>query len=91
MDKIFIERIFNIDFKKKCYRKITVQSFKEDRKTCQWIWKNINRRKLETMMFTDEKNFHQKNGYFNGKNDVMWVDDRFDTKQDGRLHLIHCV
>ena len=42
-------------------------------------------------MFTDEKNFHQKNGYFNGKNDVMWVDDRFDTKQDGRLHLIHCV
>ena len=47
-----IKRIFNIDLNKKCYRKITAQSLKEDqepiRKTCcQWIRKNIDRTNLE--------------------------------------------
>ena len=57
-----IKRILNIDLNKKCYRKITVQSLKEDQKPirktcCQWIRKNIDRSKLEKMMFADEKTF----------------------------------
>ena len=57
-----IKRILNIDLNKTCYRKITVQSLKEDQKPirktcCQWIRKNIDRTKLERMMFADEKIF----------------------------------
>ena len=60
-----IKRMLNIDLNKKCYRKITVQSLKEDQKSirktcCQWIRKNIDRIKLQTMMFTDEKIVHQE-------------------------------
>jgi hypothetical protein len=85
-----IKRILNIDLNKKCYGKMTVQSLKEDQKPirktcCQWIRKNINRNKLETMMFTDEKYF-TKNGYFNPKNDVIWADDRSDANERGGLH-----
>ena len=52
-----IKRILNLDLHKKCYRKI---SLKEDQKAarkscCQWIRKNIDRSKIERLMFTDEK------------------------------------
>ena len=66
---VTIKRILNIDLHKKCYRKISVQNLKDDQKPirktcCQWIRKNINRDKLQRIMFTDEKIF-TKNGYFN--------------------------
>ena len=85
-----INQILNVDLNKKCYRKITVQSLKEDqkpiRKTCyQRIRKNNDRSKLERMMFTDEKIF-SKNGYFSPKNDIMWADDRSDANEHGELH-----
>ncbi|CAF1221231.1 unnamed protein product [Didymodactylos carnosus] len=87
-----IKRILNIDLNKKCYRKTTVQHLKDDQKPirktcCQWIRKNINRNKLERMMFTDEKIF-TKNGYLNPKNDVIWADDRSDANERGGLHSI---
>lgn len=87
-----IKRILNIDLNKKCYRKTTVQHLKDDQKPirktcCQWIRKNINRNKLERMMFTDEKIF-TKNGYFNPKNDVIWADDRYDANERGGHHSI---
>ena len=87
-----IKRILNIDLNKKCYRKITVQSLKEDQKPirktcCQWIRKNIDRTKLERMMFTNEKIFI-KNGYFNPKNDVTWADNRSVANELGGLHSI---
>ena len=70
-----IKRVLNINLKKKCYRKITAQKLKEDKKSirktcCQWIRKNINHNKLKIMMFTNE-NIFTKNGYFNPKNDVV--------------------
>ena len=45
-----IKRTLNIDLKKKCYRKITAQKLKEDKKSirktcCQWIRKNVNHNK----------------------------------------------
>ena len=85
-----VKQILNIDLKKTCYRKITVQSLNEVQKPirkicCQWIRKSINRSKLERMMFTDEKIFI-KNGYINRKNDVIWVDDRSDANERGGLH-----
>ena len=71
-------------------RKITVQSIKEDqrriRKTCcQWIRKNTNLSKLETLMCTEVK-ICTKNGYFNSKNDVIWADSRSDVNKRGGLH-----
>ena len=85
-----IKRMLNIDLNKKCYRKIIVQSLKEDQKSitktcCQWIRKNIDRTELERLMFTDEKLF-TKNGYFNPKNDVISVDDRSVANELGGLH-----
>ena len=85
-----IKRILNIDLHKKCYRKITVQKLKEVKKPirescCRWIRKNIDRKKLERMMFTDEKIF-TRNGYFNPKNDVVWADDRIDANEHNGLH-----
>ena len=79
-----------IDLNKKCYRKITVQSIKEDQKSirktcCQWIRKNIDSSKLERMMLTNEKIF-TKNGYFNPKNAVIWADDRSDANERDGLH-----
>ena len=87
-----IKRILNLDLHKQCYRKINVQSLKEDQKPirktcCQWIRKHIDRSKLERMMFTDEKIF-TKNGYFNPKNDVVWADNRADANERGGLHSI---
>ena len=35
-------------------------------------------------MFTDEKIF-TKNGYFNRKNDVVWIDDRSDATERAGL------
>ena len=85
-----IKRVRNIDLKKKCYRKITVQKLKEDQKSirkkcCQRIRKNINYNNLKITMFTDEKIF-TKNGYFNPKNDVVWTDDRSDATEPDRLY-----
>ena len=85
-----INRMLNIDLKKKCYRKNTVQKLEEDQKhirktCCQRIRKNINYDKLKIMMFTDEKIF-TKNGYFNPKNDVLWADDRSDAIEPDRLY-----
>ena len=76
-------------YTKKCYRKI---SLKEDQKAarkscCQWIRKNIDRSKVERLMFTDEKIF-TRNGFLNPKNDVVWADDRSDTSERGGLHLM---
>ena len=87
-----IERVLNIDLKKNSYRKSIVQSLKEDQKSirktyCQWIRKNIDRSRLERVMFTDEKIF-TKNDYFNPRNDVMWVDDRSDANGRGGLHSL---
>ena len=87
-----IKRILNIDLHKKCYRKICVQKLKDEQKPirktcCQWLRKNINRAKLERMMFTDEKIF-TKNGYLNPKNDVVWADDRSDANERGAMHSI---
>ena len=86
------KRILNLDLHKKCYRKISVQGLKEDQKAarkscCQWIRKNIDRSKVERLMFTDEKIF-TRNGFLNPKNDVVWADDRSDTSERGGLHLM---
>ena len=85
-----IERVLNIYLKKNSYQKILVQSLKEDQKSirktyCQWIRKNIDRSRLERVMFTDEKIF-TTNDYFNPRNDVMWADDRSDANGRGGLH-----
>ena len=66
-------------YTKKCYRKISVQGLKEDQKAarkscCQWIRKNIDRSKIERLMFTDEKIF-TRNDFLNAKNDIVWADD----------------
>ena len=66
-----IKRILNLDLNIKCYRKISVQGLKEDQKAagkswCQWIRKNIDRSKVERLMFTDEKIF-TRNGFLNPK------------------------
>ena len=81
-----IERVLNIDLKKKFYRKITGEKLKENekpiRKTCyQSIRKNIKK----IMMFTDEKIF-TKYGYVNPNNDVVWADDRSDITEHGGLY-----
>ena len=86
------KRILNLDLHKKCYRKISVQGLKEDQKAarkscCQWIRKNIDRSKVERLMFTDEKIF-TRNGFLNPKNDVVWADDRSDTSERGGPHLM---
>ena len=65
------KRILNLDLHKKCYRKISVQDLKEDQKAarkscCQWIRKNIDRSKVERLMFTDEK-LLTRNGFFESK------------------------
>lgn len=85
-----IKRVLNLDLKKKCYRKLNVQSLKEDQKPkrkacCQWIRKNFNSSKVKRMMFTDEKVF-TKNGFINPKNDVVWADDRSDANEHGGIH-----
>jgi hypothetical protein len=85
-----IRRVLIQDLGKKCYRKIKVQKLKEDQKPlrkscCIWIRKNIDRKRLERMMFTDEKIF-TRNGYFNPKNDVVWADSRSDANDQGGLH-----
>ena len=85
-----IKRILNIDLNEKYYRKITVQSLKDDQKPirktcCQWIRKNIDRAKLERTMFTDKKVF-TKNDYFNPKNYVTWADDRSVANKLSGLH-----
>ena len=66
-----IKLILNLDLNKKYYRKISVQGLKEDQKAarkrwCQWIRKNIDRSKVERLMFTDEKIF-TRNGFLNPK------------------------
>lgn len=85
-----IKRVLNLDLNKKCYRKITVQSLKDDQKPirrtcCQWIRKNISASKVKKMMFTDEKIF-TRNGFFNPKNDVVWADSRSDANEHGGIH-----
>jgi transposase len=85
-----IRRVLIEDLGKKCYRKINVQKLKQDQKPirktcCIWIRKNINRGKVEKMMFTDEKIF-TRNGYFNPKNDVVWADNRCDANESGGIH-----
>lgn len=87
-----IKRILNIDLNKKCYRKVVVQHLKEDQKPlrktcCQWIRKNINRRKVQNMMFTDE-NISTKNRSFNPQNDVVWADERSDVNENGGFHTM---
>ncbi|CAF3689023.1 unnamed protein product [Rotaria socialis] len=85
-----IRRVLVEDLGKKCYRKINVQKLKQDQKPirkqcCTYIRKNIDRRKAENMMVTDEKIF-TKNGYINPKNDVVWADSRCDTNDRGGVH-----
>ena len=70
-----IKRILNLDLDKKCYEKISVSSFKEDQKQarkicCQWIRKNIDRRKVERFVFTNEKIF-TSNDFLNSKSDII--------------------
>ena len=57
-----IKRKSSLELHKKCYRKITVQDLKGDQKPtqkicCQWIRKNLDRSKVERLMFTNEKFF----------------------------------
>ena len=85
-----IKRALNEDLNKKCYKKIRVQRLKKEQKQkrkscCAWIRKNITRKKLEKMMFTDEI-FFTKNGYFNTKNDVIWANSRIEANKAGGRH-----
>ena len=66
-----IKRILNLDLHKRCYRKISVQDLKEDQKPerkicCQWIRKNIDRSKVERLMFNAKRLF-TRNGFLNPK------------------------
>lgn len=81
-----------MDLKKKGYRKVTVQNFEEDqkstRKNCyQSILKNIDRDKLQWMMFIDEDIF-TRNACFNSQNDVVWADDRTDVNKRCGLYQL---
>ena len=85
-----IKRVLNLDLHKRCYRKINVQSLKEEQKPirktcCQWIRKHISSSKVKTMMFTDEKIF-TKNDFFNPRNDVVWAGSRSDANDRDGLH-----
>ena len=66
-----IKRILNPDLYKECYRRISVQDSKGDQKSerkirCQWIRKNIDRSKVERLMFNAKKVFI-RNGLVNPK------------------------
>ena len=87
-----IKRILNLDLLKKCYEKISVHDLKEDQKPakkicCQWIRKNIDRSRVERLMFTNEKIF-TSNGFLNLKNDVAWTNDRSHANERDGLHLM---
>ena len=87
-----IKRIFSLDLLKKCYEKISVHSLKEDQKParkicCQWIRKNIDRSKVERLIFTNEKIF-LSNGFLNPKNDVARANDRSHANEHDGLHLM---
>ena len=87
-----IKRILSLELHTKCYRKVSVQSLKEDQKsartTCyQWIRKNIDRSKVERLIFTEEKIF-TSNGFLNPKSDVVWLNDPSDANENGELHLM---
>ena len=69
-----IKQILNRDLLTKYYERIRVHGLKEDQKSarkicCQWIRKNIDRSKVERLMFTNEKIF-TSNGVLNPRNDV---------------------
>ena len=87
-----IKRILNLDLLKKCYEKISVHGLKEDQKParkicCQWTRKNIDRSKVERLMFTNEKIFIS-NGFLNPKNDIVWANDRSHANERDGLHLM---
>ena len=75
------------DLSKYPYKKIRVpkltSAHKAKRKSnCTWMRKNLNREKVQTTMYTDEKIF-TTNGYFNPKNDIVWADDRQSANEEG--------
>ena len=85
-----IKRILNEDLNKKSYKTIRVQRFKNDQKQqrkscCVWIRKNITRKKLEKMMFTDEI-FFTKNRFFHSKNNVIRANCRIEANKAGGHH-----
>ena len=87
-----IKRILNFDLLKKCYKKISVHSLKEDEKAarkicCQWIRKNIHRSKVERFMFTNEKIF-TSNDFLNPKDDVAWANDRSHANERDGFYLM---
>ena len=66
-----IKRILNLGLHKKCYRKISVQNLKENQEPerkicCEWIGKNIDRNKVERLIF-NAKNVFTRNGFVNPK------------------------
>jgi len=82
-----IIRVLKEDLSKYPYKKIRVpkltSAHKAKRKSnCTWMRKNLNREKVQTTMYTDEKIF-TTNGYFNPKNDIVWADDRQSANEEG--------
>ena len=49
--------------------------------------RNIDRSRVERLMFTGEKIF-TNNDFSKPKNDVVWANDRFDDNERGGLHLM---